>query len=75
MDGALANDYLYRNAVPGHPELNSMNTDLGMGNHNINNAAGITASGNITAGGDIAGRNVTATAIVNAATANVTGET
>jgi hypothetical protein len=75
MDGALANDYLYRNAVSGHPELNSMNTDLGMGNHNIYNAAEITASGNVTAGGDIAARNVTATASVNAATANVTGET
>ena len=27
MDGELANDYLYRNAVPGHPEFNTMNTD------------------------------------------------
>ncbi|MDC6668737.1 shufflon system plasmid conjugative transfer pilus tip adhesin PilV, partial [Leclercia adecarboxylata] len=26
MDGALANDYLYRNAVPNHPEFNTMNT-------------------------------------------------
>ncbi|QOY72445.1 shufflon system plasmid conjugative transfer pilus tip adhesin PilV [Pseudomonas sp. OST1909] len=75
MDGALANDYLYRNAVPNHPELNTMNTDLGMGNHNINNAGSISASGNVTTGADVTARNVTATANVNAATANVTGET
>lgn len=52
-----------------------MNTDLGMGNHNINNAGSITASGNVTANGDLTARNVTASANVNAATANVTGET
>lgn len=75
MDGALANDYLYRNAVPNHPEFNTMNTDIGMGNHNINNAGSITASGNVTTGGDVTARNVTATANVNAATSNVTGET
>lgn len=69
MDGALANDYLYRNAVPNHPEFNTMNTDLNMGTHNINNA------GNITAAGDIRANNVTATANINAATANVTGDT
>lgn len=39
-NGNLANNYLYRNAVPGHPELNAMQTDLSMtdsGNtkHNI----------------------------------------
>lgn len=75
MDGALANDYLYRNAVPNRPELNVMNTDLGMGNHNINNAATITATGNVNASGDVTARNVTATTNVNAATANITGET
>jgi len=75
MDGALANDYLYRNAVPNHPELNKMNTDIAMGNHNINNAGNITASGNITANADIKARNVIATANVNAATASITGDT
>jgi len=30
QDGALVSDYLYRNAVPGHPELNQMNTPLNM---------------------------------------------
>lgn len=75
MDGQLANDYLYRNAVPGHPELNTMNTDLSLGGHNINNAAAITATGNVTTGADVNARNVTATNTVSAATANVTGET
>lgn len=75
MDGELANDYLYRNAVPGHPEFNTMNTDLNVGGHNINNAAAITATGNVTTGADVSARNVTATGTVIAATANVTGET
>jgi len=30
QDGSLVSDYLYRNAVPGHPELNQMNTPLNM---------------------------------------------
>lgn len=75
MDGTLANDYLYRNAVPNHPELNTMNTDLGMGNHNINNAGAITASGNVTTNSDVTARNITASASVNGATANIAGET
>ncbi|MDE1912168.1 MAG: shufflon system plasmid conjugative transfer pilus tip adhesin PilV [Pseudomonadota bacterium] len=75
MDGALANDYLYRNAVPNHPEYNAMNTDLGMGNHNINNVGSLTASGNVATGGDVTARNVTATANVNAVSANITGDT
>jgi hypothetical protein len=34
-----ASSYLYRNAVPGQPQLNQMNTALNMGNNNINNAS------------------------------------
>lgn len=30
QDESLVSDYLYRNAVPGHPELNQMNTPLNM---------------------------------------------
>lgn len=75
MDGTLANDYLYRNAVPNHPELNTMNTDLGMGGHDINNAGTITASGNVATSGDLSGNNVTASATVSGSTANITGET
>lgn len=75
MDGQLANDYLYRNAVPGHPELNTMNTDLNLGGHNINNTSAINASGNVTTTADISARNVTANGTVTAATTNTTGET
>ncbi|NVZ63632.1 shufflon system plasmid conjugative transfer pilus tip adhesin PilV [Pseudomonas gingeri] len=61
QDGSLANDYLYRNAIPGKPELNRMNTDLDMGANNVNNATNVTASGTVTAGVDVnAADNVTA---------------
>lgn len=74
QDGTLANDYLYRNAIPGKPELNQMNTALNMGANNINNAANITATGTITAGADVdASGNVNATSVN--ASANVTGVT
>lgn len=69
MDGSLANDYLYRNAVPGHPEYNRMNTHFDMGGNNINNAAAITASGTITTTSDVSARDITATNIT------ATGET
>lgn len=36
-DGQLVGDYLYRNAVAGHPEYNQMNTALGMNANDINN--------------------------------------
>lgn len=64
MDGTLANDYLYRNAVPGRPELNTMNTDLGMGGNNINDAGTITAAGNVSSAAELSG-----------ATATISGET
>jgi len=50
QDGTLANDYLYRNAIPGKPELNRMNTTLDMGGQDIVNAASITASVDVSAG-------------------------
>ncbi|MBF8164249.1 shufflon system plasmid conjugative transfer pilus tip adhesin PilV [Pseudomonas mendocina] len=56
-DGALVNDYLYRNAVPGKPEVNRMNTAINMNGNNLNSAgtvsaATVTASGNISATGE-----------------------
>lgn len=47
------NDFLYRDAVPGHPELNRMDVALNMGGNNVNNAATVNAvqgvfSGNVT---------------------------
>ncbi|NWC64022.1 shufflon system plasmid conjugative transfer pilus tip adhesin PilV, partial [Cedecea sp. P7760] len=37
-NGAIANDYLYRHSVAGHPELNTMGTTLNMGSNDISNA-------------------------------------
>lgn len=62
-DGALVNDYLYRNAVPGHPEVNRMNTAIEMSGNNLNNAGVVTATavntGTLTASGDISAANAT----------------
>ncbi len=38
QNGAMSNDYLYRKAVPGHPELNTMRTALDMGGNDITHA-------------------------------------
>lgn len=45
--GMLSTDYLYRNAVPGHPELNRMNTPIRMANAALvsNGASCLNASG------------------------------
>lgn len=71
--GAIVSDFLYRNAVPNRPELNTMNTHINMGNNNIDNANHITTvsadvnehlnagtakvSGTLSAGGDQLGSN------------------
>ena len=62
-DGALVNDYLYRNAVPGKPEVNRMNTAINMNGNNLNSAGTVSAS------------TVTASGNISAANANITGET
>lgn len=43
-DGNKISDYLYRKAVPGHPELNTMSTALNMGAKDITNAATTTTT-------------------------------
>lgn len=43
-DGDGSGDYLWRNSIPGRPELNRMNTAIDMNNQNINNAATVTAT-------------------------------
>ncbi|NWC89939.1 shufflon system plasmid conjugative transfer pilus tip adhesin PilV [Pseudomonas reactans] len=62
-DGAVVNDYLYRNAVPGHPELNRMNTAINMNGNNVNNAGTVAATAvtttTLTASGDITAANAT----------------
>lgn len=61
-NGQLASNYLYRNAVPGQPQLNRMNTALDMGANNINNANVVSAN-TLSAKGE-----------VNAATLRVSNE-
>ena len=71
--GMIATDFLYRNKVPGRPELNQMNTAIDMGGNNLNNAAlvsatAVAATGDITSSaGKLAGTLVESTGNVNAA--------
>lgn len=59
-DSSTTNDYLYRNSMPGQPELNEMNTALGMRSNNINNAGAVNAAGvNVTGNTDTAGETYT----------------
>ena len=48
---SMNNAYLWRNAVPGHPELNQMNTAIDMQNNNIANANQVTAKNVVLPGG------------------------
>lgn len=45
-------NYLYRDAITGHEELNTMNTILHMGGNDITNAGDIDANGTISTGND-----------------------
>ncbi|MEB0222042.1 shufflon system plasmid conjugative transfer pilus tip adhesin PilV [Pseudomonas sp. AB12(2023)] len=69
QNGAIVNDYLYRNAVPGHPELNRMTTAIDMNGNNLANAGTVTAA-TVSASG-----NINAAGTVNAANAVIAGET
>jgi len=46
------NSYLYRVQVPGHPELNQMQTALDMGGNDITGAGKVTANTSLTSKGD-----------------------
>jgi hypothetical protein len=72
-DGALTNDYLYRNAVSGHPEVNEMNTSINMKGNNLNAAGDVNAT-NVNAT-NINATTATITGKVQAGTTNTTGET
>ncbi|QHD04545.1 shufflon system plasmid conjugative transfer pilus tip adhesin PilV [Pseudomonas sp. R76] len=72
-DGALTDDYLYRNAVPGHPEVNEMNTSIDMKGNNLNNAANVNAT-NVNAT-TVNASNAAVTGTVKAGTTDTTGET
>ena len=56
-NGQLQNDYLYRTAVPGQPQLNTMQTSLGMGGNDINNANNVQANSAQLVGGNPNGMN------------------
>lgn len=43
QDGTLVNDYLYRHAVPGKPELQRMNAAIDMNGNNLDSAGTVTA--------------------------------
>ncbi|WP_256093687.1 shufflon system plasmid conjugative transfer pilus tip adhesin PilV, partial [Pseudomonas putida] len=74
-DGALTNDYLYRNSVAGHPEVNRMNTSIDMGGNNLNNTGTVNATtANITGNAAVAG-NATVGGTIKGQTADITGET
>ena len=47
VNGMLSPDYLYRVAIPGQPQLNTMQTALNMGDNNINNSARVAAQDTI----------------------------
>ncbi|WMT47908.1 MAG: shufflon system plasmid conjugative transfer pilus tip adhesin PilV [Acidithiobacillus caldus] len=49
-NGQIQNDYLYRVSVPGQPQLNQMQTNLNMGNNNINNAQDVNVNDDVTLG-------------------------
>lgn len=59
-NGQLTSNYLYRNSVPGQPQLNRMGTALDMGNNNLNNAATVNATTVATTAAVTAGTRVTA---------------
>lgn len=61
QNGQIVNDYLYRNSVPGHPELNVMNTGIDMNGNIVNNANAVNAT--TFNGTNVNGTNVTANTV------------
>jgi hypothetical protein len=51
-NGTLTSNFLYRNAVPGQPQLNVMNTNLGLNNNNITGANQISTNTLVAAAGN-----------------------
>jgi len=55
-NGTLSSNYLYRVAVPGQPQLNTMSTTLDMGSNSITNANGVSTAGGSNAASFQAGQ-------------------
>ncbi|ACT52145.1 shufflon system plasmid conjugative transfer pilus tip adhesin PilV [Methylovorus glucosotrophus] len=49
-DGDSTSAFLYRNSIPGRPELNRMNTDIDMNNNDISNVATVQINTIVTNG-------------------------
>ncbi|MHA7594375.1 shufflon system plasmid conjugative transfer pilus tip adhesin PilV [Pantoea sp. XAF26B01_ASV70] len=67
-------DRLYRFAVNGKPDLNTMHTSIDMGGNNLNNTGNVNAangnfSSNVTAAGTVTGQDVNARGNMNAGNA------
>lgn len=60
-------EYLYRNAVPGMPEANQMNTAIDLNGNAIVRANTITATGKISTSADVEGRDLVAARDISAA--------
>jgi len=76
-DGQLDNDYLYRSAVAGHPEVNRMNTAINMNSNDLNNvntANTATLNSNIANATTLNSSTANATTM-NSTTTNTNGET
>lgn len=67
QDGTLVNDYLYRNAVAGHPEVNTMHTSINVNGNDLN---GVNTTNSTTLNATTVNTNV-----ANSNTTNTTGET
>ena len=42
-EGSLVADFLYRNVIPGRPDLNTMNASINMDRHDVSNAGQVTS--------------------------------
>jgi hypothetical protein len=63
QNGQIVNDYLYRNSIPGHPELNVMNANIDMNGNIVTNANTVNAgtlNGTTVNGATVNGTNMVA---------------
>ena len=72
-NGNLENNYLYRVAVPGQPQLNTMQTNLNMGANSVNNAQDVNVNGDVDVNStqETLGSGGTAQVTINSPNANV----
>lgn len=74
--GSLNASYLYRNKVPGRPELNRMETDIDLNTNGLNNVGTVnaqTVNGQSVNANTVNAQNVTTNTVVVSGNANVGG--